>query len=593
MRKMILVLVIVLAFSSVHAITIPGGEVSGNWVLEESPYYIDGNITIIAESTLEVEAGVEILFNDNYSLVVIGRLAAIGTESDSILVSRAEGAIGWQGIRFMNCTGNGLEDSSLQYCRIERSAAIGGDEMSNGGGIYCDNSNNVVIDHCYFYQNYAAWDGGAISLNNASDISITNCSFVGNSCGFYGAGMVVYGSAPVIDGCEFRSNNSAVFAGGFSAWDNSDVTITNCIFEYNTAGACSGIYGVGSTFSLSNLIFINNDTSNGSGAALGLTSCTTEGSNLTIIDNISPMNGGAFWIFGGTLSLYNSILWGNMPNQIALENCSSGTIANCCIQDGFEGENIISDDPGLIDMANYDLHLMEDSPCIDAGDADLVSFTLPETDLDGLMRIMDGDGDGEAVIDLGVYEFELIIIYEPPAHVNIDNTTGLMTWEDPSMEGLTGFEIYLNGELEGIVEPDIEEYMFIGLMEGEIYTVAIIAIYEDGESEIVEVEFIYTPTGTSDNELSAVSLMGNYPNPFNPETTIRFSTSKEGYVDLSIYNLQGQKVTTLVNGVLKAQSHNIVWDGRNESGNRVSSGVYIYQVQSENETAEGRMILLK
>ncbi|MCF7913400.1 MAG: right-handed parallel beta-helix repeat-containing protein [Candidatus Cloacimonetes bacterium] len=592
MRKL-LSFVILFALASLWSIVIPAGNVSGNWTLADSPYFIDGDITVDSESTLDIAAGVEVLFNDLYSLAVNGRLIAIGTEADSILVSRSDGGLGWQGIRFINCTDNGLEDSSLQYCRIERSTAIGGGTLANGGGIYCDNSNNVVLDHCYFYQNYAAWDGGGVYLGNASDINITNCSFVGNSCGFYGAGMIVYGSAPVIDRCEFRQNNAAVFAGGLSAWTGANVTITNCRFQYNTAGACCGIYGVSSTFNLANLIFIHNDTDYGAGAAIGLTSCTTEASNLSIIDNISPMNGGAFWVNGGTLSLYNSILWGNMPNQIALENGSSGTVANCCIQEGFEGENIISDDPGLFDIADYDLHLMEDSPCIDAGDASLVTFTLPETDFDGLMRIMDGDGDGDAMIDLGVYEYELIIIYEPPAHVTVDWATGLITWEAPLMEELTGFKLYLDGVLVAEVEPDIEEYQFTDLLEGTTYVYGIIAVYEGGESDIVEVEFIYMPSDTDENEISIIQLMGNYPNPFNPETNIRFSITETAVVRLTVYNLQGKRVKTLLNGMLTAASHNVIWDGRNESGENVSSGVYIYQLQTPQQNLSSRMILLK
>jgi Right handed beta helix region/FlgD Ig-like domain len=593
MRKLQVSLIILFALASLWSIVIPGGYVSGPWTLADSPYYIDGDITVNGESTLEIAAGVEVLFNDLYSLTVNGRLVANGTETDSILVSRAEGGVGWQGIRFINCTDNGLEDSSLQYCRIERGTGIGAGTLANGGGVYCENSDNVVLDHCYFYQNYASWDGGAVYLGNGSDISISNCLFTNNSCGFYGAGMIVYGSAPVIQNCVFSENNAAVFAGGLSAWNTSNVTIFNCRFENNSAGACGGIYGVGSIFNMSNLIFTNNDTDYGAGAAIGLTTCTTEASNLTIIDNISPMNGGAFWVNGGTLDLYNSILWGNMPNQVAYENNSSGTVANCCIQGGFEGENIISDDPGLVDMANYDLHLMEDSPCIDAGDADLVTITLPETDLDGLMRIMDGDGDGDAVIDLGVYEFELIIIYEPPAHLSIDEITGTLSWQPPTMEGLTGYFIFLDGEMVAEIDAGINEYQFDDLEDGLTYTAGIIAVYEGGDSEIVIIEFTYSPTEINENELSAVNLMGNYPNPFNPETNIRFSIAEAGAVKLTVYNLQGKKVKSLVSSVLPAASHNVIWDGRNESGENVSSGVYIYQLQTPHQKLSSRMILLK
>jgi hypothetical protein len=74
------------------------------------------------------------------------------------------------------------------------------------------------------------------------------------------------------------------------------------------------------------------------------------------------------------------------------------------------------------------------------------------------------------------------------------------------------------------------------------------------------------------------ALSQNYPNPFNPETQIWYTLHKAGDVNLTIYDLTGKKVRTLVNKYYAAGIHNVTWDGLNDNGNEVSSGTYIYQL---------------
>lgn len=101
-----------------------------------------------------------------------------------------------------------------------------------------------------------------------------------------------------------------------------------------------------------------------------------------------------------------------------------------------------------------------------------------------------------------------------------------------------------------------------------------------------------------DNDDPSVSPMitkleANYPNPFNPETTIRFSTKEAGIVSLKVYNLRGQLVRNLVSSNLPAGKHSIVWNGLDNNGNSVSSGVYLYRMDSANYSKTLRMILMK
>ena len=88
-------------------------------------------------------------------------------------------------------------------------------------------------------------------------------------------------------------------------------------------------------------------------------------------------------------------------------------------------------------------------------------------------------------------------------------------------------------------------------------------------------------------------LIGNYPNPFNPETTILFSLENEGHVSIDIYNIRGQKVKGLVNENLKSGNHQVIWNGVDDNGRPVSSGVYFYRMNTDAQTSTKRMVLMK
>jgi len=89
------------------------------------------------------------------------------------------------------------------------------------------------------------------------------------------------------------------------------------------------------------------------------------------------------------------------------------------------------------------------------------------------------------------------------------------------------------------------------------------------------------------------ALIGNYPNPFNPETVINFSLASDAAVSLHIYNVKGQLVRSLVNEVYKAGAHSVVWNGCDEDGREVGSGVYFYRMSAGGYVAVRKMVLLK
>ncbi|HOD17958.1 MAG TPA: C25 family cysteine peptidase [Candidatus Cloacimonadota bacterium] len=110
----------------------------------------------------------------------------------------------------------------------------------------------------------------------------------------------------------------------------------------------------------------------------------------------------------------------------------------------------------------------------------------------------------------------------------------------------------------------------------------------------IPVTAVVLPTANDDNHAVLVTaLKGVYPNPFNRETTVNFSQKGEGKVSLEIYNLLGQKVKTLVNSGLKSGNYSYKWNGKDDKGRDVSSGIYFCRMQSGNYQATLKMILMK
>ncbi|RMH95521.1 MAG: T9SS C-terminal target domain-containing protein [Calditrichaeota bacterium] len=99
--------------------------------------------------------------------------------------------------------------------------------------------------------------------------------------------------------------------------------------------------------------------------------------------------------------------------------------------------------------------------------------------------------------------------------------------------------------------------------------------------------------GVLANAPNSFELHQNFPNPFNPTTTIRFALPEANLVTVEIYNIMGQKVKTLISDNLEAGYHQVVWDATNDHGNKVASGIYIYRMKAGAFTEVKKMTLLK
>jgi len=119
------------------------------------------------------------------------------------------------------------------------------------------------------------------------------------------------------------------------------------------------------------------------------------------------------------------------------------------------------------------------------------------------------------------------------------------------------------------------------------------AKYVSGNRRYIYYDIAFSKDDIDNAVTPEVHLNQNYPNPFNPSTTISYSLPEAGQVKLEIYNLRGQLVNVLADGEESAGDHRKVWNGTDQSGNAVASGVYFYRLRTNNCTISKRMLLMK
>ncbi|MBN2071180.1 MAG: T9SS type A sorting domain-containing protein [Candidatus Krumholzibacteriota bacterium] len=91
----------------------------------------------------------------------------------------------------------------------------------------------------------------------------------------------------------------------------------------------------------------------------------------------------------------------------------------------------------------------------------------------------------------------------------------------------------------------------------------------------------------------AVTNVSNFPNPFNPMTTISYEIENQAPVTIAVYNVAGQRIKTLVSNIVQSGFNTVQWDGRDSNGDHLSSGIYFYSIKAGNETVTRRMVLLR
>jgi len=296
---------------------------------------------------------------------------------------------------------NGMRNSGVSptvvNCIFEDNGLV---EGLDGGAIQNVASANALISSTVFLNNFRS----AIYNENSSP-TISGCSFYGNSSDSGGAiKNSGANSQPYIAHSLFDGNAASVNGGAVSS-SASNPLVENCVFTGNKAGGNGGaLYNDnGATPNVINSLFTGNSAGQMGGAVYsndshpGIINCSLYANTAAEHGGVATEKG-----HGGGARVINSILWANSELQVYDGPSSKTVVANSDVQGQDFGTGNISLDPAFVDPAAGDLRLAPGSPCIDTGDNG--SVTTPY-DLDDRPRIVDGNSDGTAVVDMGAYEF--------------------------------------------------------------------------------------------------------------------------------------------------------------------------------------------
>jgi len=182
-----------------------------------------------------------------------------------------------------------------------------------------------------------------------------------------------------------------------------------------------------------------------------------------------------------------------------------------------------------------------------------------------------------------------------------------LRWGQASDADLAGYLIYYGVE-SGVYTDTVDvgitdDYDFQNLTEGMTYYFSVSAYDSWGNKSEKSTEVSYQVTGVEENTdvddgfgnaPEKFELRRNYPNPFNPETRIRFSVITPGKVKLVVYNVMGKMIRVLIDKEINRPfTEEVVWDGTDENGNNVTSGVYLCRLEQNQKARVQRMVLAR
>lgn len=477
MKKILLSICLLSLIISVFATDVSGNQ-SGIWDLSGSPYNIVGEITVPTNETLQIEAGVEVIAMGNYKITALGNILANGALNDTIRFY-GNGGLNWGGLR--------LEDevttSQFNYCRISNT------DDTNDYGIQSINS-PVTINHSYLDDHQKAVSFSALSSNDPSVMVIRNSkvAYVQKS------GITITDNSNVlIDSCEVtRCGLGASFYGAIQLSlqsnshscsptitnnyihhnDKQGITLANLygydnmapIVEYNEISYnYTGIYlYVGKGYYKGNHIHHNFEENNAdSGAGVML-----YGSGADAVFTYNEVNNnytGFYLTNGATANL------GDLNNGATDDNGYNQIYDNIF----YTGEIFSVYNASAIDMKAENNYWDSDDPAI-------IDITI----IDG------NDNPAYGIVDYEPY----LSPFPPPTNVYVSEIIVTVFWDPPEVSNLTltGYRIYLDGVMLANVGINVFEFQFEDLVTGEEYVAGVSAVYAEGESEIIEIQFNLT-----------------------------------------------------------------------------------------------------
>ena len=388
MKKFYIFFLMLTTVAALYGQTQVSGDQSGVWTLANSPYEVTGDITVPAGQELTIEAGVEVNFQGYYKFNLVGNLQANGTEEQMIKFTTDDAATGWHGIR-LDGAGQG---SHLQFCIIEYGKTSGSNFPSQHGGAIMLNNSNIVVEDCLFQNNEATAEsngmGGAIyGLNTTQATQILRCTFLNNHAYGEGGAIKLSGdNGAVIDHCVFKDNSVLYGGGAICLYGCYDTRIDHCLITRNVTSYSNGgavfIEGYSGGVIFANCTLFDNEASGGDGGGVEIAFSDASFTNCIVRNNDGAYSDNVYLDFG-----YAEVNYCNMP-----------------FPDGAEGSNNINLDPLFVDAANDDFHLLENSPCIDAG---IDSLTITDAYGSQITTVdMEADEYIGTAPDIGAYEYD-------------------------------------------------------------------------------------------------------------------------------------------------------------------------------------------
>ncbi len=479
----------------------------------------------------------------------------VAVEGDSVLVaSGTYERIVWPETSSIKLIGNGAENCIIDANNslnsaicitilsgiIDTTTVITGFTITNGlgyagGGIYCLSS-SPKLENLIINDNLASY-GGGIYCGLDSDPSLSNVYITNNSAMNFGGGICCESnSSPNIKNVIIIDNDASGSGGGIYCWNDSSPSLENVTIVNNSV---SGEYGGGSGITCTNNsdlslvnVIISENSSTGDESFAGGINCASSNIDLqnVIISNNSASNK------GGGIHFRNSI--SNLKNVTICENSA-----------GSEGGGIYCQFGSSVNLVNC--ILWNDTPQEIYVSSDTVSVAY--SNIQGGWAGIGNIDDDPLFVGSGNYSYSIQDL-SPCVNSGTPDTTGL----------------------------NLPEYDLAG--NPRIY---------GGRIDMGAYENQNVVVGANENLIPNTNLLyKNYPNPFNPTTTISFSIPNDSEVEISIYNIKGQKIKTLTNNEFSKGSHSIIWNGDDETGKLVSSGVYFYKLYVNGKTVSVKKCML-
>ena len=617
----LLTLIIISCLSLVSAQTIvPGGYVSGAWNAAGSPYLVEGEITVHADSTLNIEPGVTVNFQGHYKFIVNGFLEAQGSESDSILFTAADTVAGWHSIRFIDAP----DSSHLNYCIIQYGYATGATHADSCGGGICCSGSSPTISNCDIINNEGLWSGGGIYSDANSNPIISYCTISENRSRYGGGIGIGPTGSPTISNCTITDNSISDqgynMGGGIGIFNNYSplILISYCTITGNSAieglGCGGGIEVYNSnSVAIENCTVCMNSSTNYGGGGIDLWDAYLMSVTNTIVAGNTGFGG--IWFDAPLASVSYGDYFGNENgNFTGTPPVGLGVITGVNANgDPCDNYSNIFLNAQFVEPANGDFHLQANSPCIDAGDplspldpdstiADMGAFyyyqglDITLTPLNPPITIPAQGGSFDYTMTIEnianfTYIFDVWVMVFLPDFIPYGPVllrTGLTL---PSGGTLTRT---LTQSVPGHAPPGRYAYGgHIGIYPDSVITgsgFTFTKLAGDAASAHNQGWTIY---GWSDEE--AVSLVPKKytlhnpnPNPFNPETNLTFSLPEAGEVSLIIYDIQGREVVRLIDGFHPAGVYEATFNG-----SMLSSGVYFARLQADGFSQTRKLLLIK